>query len=115
MTATIYPLSPGCYDNATSDTVTVPDITGVAQIETANSISVYPNPFGDFLFIKGLQENDRVTVFDRDGRKMTDIMAVNTPQTVQRILLNSLTPGLYFVCVWDKDGNEKTKLTVTKL
>jgi hypothetical protein len=113
ITATVVPLSNGCYDTASANVVYVYEVSSVAGIGGANGIRVYPNPVGEQLFIEGLRSDDKVTLYDVNGSKKLEI-SNNGTQNAAPVVVSKLAPGIYFLQVTDKDMVEKCKITISK-
>jgi hypothetical protein len=90
------------------------DLTGIATLVTSspemqqNSISVYPNPFEDRLFISGVKKNSRVTITDVSGRIVSEHANITASQT--SISLDQLKPGMYFIKIMEDKKQVTSKL-----
>jgi len=115
ITATITVLSPGCYNTATSAPweVTV-NTSGVATIRGQQDITAYPNPFSQQLSLTGLLQGDKIAIYDVLGRKRTEISEVNNNDPQQQIPLTLLSPGIYFLHVWNSDGESVANISIQK-
>lgn len=58
-----------------------------------NELKIYPNPFKDFLFIKGLEDGSSINVYDVQGRLVLTRPLENSKITT----LSVLSSGLYFL------------------
>ena len=68
--------------------------TSVFNIEQ-KSLSIFPNPVGDYLFLKdGLERNTRLFIFDSLGNLIEN---VELSRIENGISVNHLTPGVYFI------------------
>lgn len=87
-----------------SDVATIDDVVGIADIELANEIKVYPNPVRDMVTIESPVYLD-AAISKIDGRQIL-IM-----KNAKKIDLKSLSAGIYFLTLTDKNGivikNEK--------
>jgi hypothetical protein len=72
---------------------------GVGNLPVHNDLSVYPNPAGDKLFVKGISEG-RYKIQNMAGQVLqrgTVVGSLSVP-------VGSLTPGIYFINIQDKHG-----------
>ena len=76
---------------------------GIANIEN-NAINVYPVPASDNLYIKGVENNSQIYIFDMLGR---EILA--TKMNNNTINISSLTEGVYMLKLNDKGNWKKVK------
>ncbi len=112
--ATVYPLSSICYDTTVSNSVYVYQAVGIKETEIDSAIQVYPNPFNDFVLIKGLQSNERICVYDLLGRKIMESTNIENPNSKEKIEMKHFVPGTYLMFIWDEGGNMKTKIVLEK-
>ncbi|MEP4533040.1 MAG: LamG-like jellyroll fold domain-containing protein [Cyclobacteriaceae bacterium] len=81
------------------DPESVPDLMSQWSVETITGtklmpVSVYPNPFHDFLQIKAINNSTEILITDISGRM---IKKVNSE--AESLYLGNLTPGVYFIRV----------------
>lgn len=94
------------------DTVyfTVSQATGMDDPEK-NSISVYPNPAQEILFVN-VKEKGEMEMLDELGK---DICKMNLSPGENSIPLKTLPDGIYFIIVHQGDGTvKKEKITIIK-
>ena len=82
---------------------------GIDEIKKGTSVSAYPNPFKNEIFIKGTSVVGTVTLFDITGKV---IGGQKTAGTETRLSTDNLLPGIYFVRY--TDGNYTSTIKVTK-
>ncbi|MCW3085984.1 MAG: hypothetical protein JWP12_3350 [Bacteroidetes bacterium] len=88
--------------------------TGIAEINPANSLSVYPNPSTGNITIKhsySLTSNPVVTMVDVLGKTVLTTALISNQQTID---INALPQGIYFATITSKDGISKTMKIVRK-
>lgn len=83
------------------DNINITSTVGVAEIDLANSISVYPNPSTGEFTVYGLQPFMSIKVFNTVG----EVMHETTARQKQETISLSGASGIYFVEV--KTGNAK--------
>jgi hypothetical protein len=83
------------------------DISSVGEL-AENQVSVYPNPFRDFVNIKISNLSYSIEIYDNTGRLVHQTIAPKD----ETLYLNHLNPGLYLVKITDADG---TVLSTAKL
>jgi len=69
----------------------------VKDIKTVD-VNIYPNPTSDFVHIKSKTDVTSISVFNAEGRKLTETYKEN------RIDLSSYSTGIYFLNIVLKDG-----------
>ena len=81
-----------------------------------NNIRIYPNPAKNLLYVSIPTENEsdlRITLIDLTGKEIIrmdrDFSSLNSPVTLD---LNNLTPGMYFVRVYDGHNTFTKKVIV---
>jgi len=75
--------------NSTNLQVTVSLVTGIVQIND-NAILVYPNPANNYLFVNGLNENTKISIYDLNGK-----LVFNKQSTNNQINISSFQSGVY--------------------
>ncbi len=76
-------------------------------------VNVYPNPAKNQLNITGLNENDRIMLFDLMGARLLDKVASGA--SVNTLNLGELPAGHYLLQIADSKGAVKTRMPVQKL
>lgn len=56
--------------------------------------AVYPNPTSDYVIINGTVTDERITVYDLNGR---DVLSVTAKGTSTKITLDKLVNGIYLI------------------
>ncbi|WP_164463243.1 T9SS type A sorting domain-containing protein [Chryseobacterium sp. G0201] len=74
---------------------------GTSEVATKKSLSVYPNPFRDVLYISDLKDVKSVTVNDVSGRV---VKLIDNPG--KELNLSTLNSGLYLLSITFKDGSK---------
>ena len=77
--------------------------TSVNEIEVANSITVFPNPASDIIFVNGLNENAKISIYDLSGRLLFSKQVTN-----KQIDISNFQSGIYTMKI------ETSKEIVTK-
>ncbi len=80
------------------------------SIEDFNTttVSIYPNPVKELLFIESKENISNITVFDIHGKK------VKTVSDLSEINLGGLQSGVYFVSITSENGGVLTQKIVKK-
>ena len=114
ITAEVTSIATGCNTKSTSNAQLVKvATTGVNEIVAKGGINVYPNPFSEYIVVKGLQVNDKLCVYDLIGRKVTPMWNVdNTDEATYP--LSALPTGTYILQIWDANGNNRETLPLVK-
>jgi hypothetical protein len=76
-----------------------------AQVIKTNSISIYPNPVYNELYIEGLQERTRMLLYDVYGREVYNSVVMHTKETIPTA---TLPPGNYILQLTDPDGKRSS-------
>jgi len=79
---------------------------GTSEVGTKKSLSVYPNPFRDVVYISDMKDVKSVTVNDVSGRV---VKLIDNPG--KELNLSTLNSGLYLLSITFKDGSK----SVTKV
>ncbi|HXD92047.1 MAG TPA: M4 family metallopeptidase, partial [Bacteroidia bacterium] len=97
-----------CYSPAS---VVTPSITTCAGIATNNaqssSISIYPNPAHNSIFVSTTENTSSISVTDIIGQTVVAEQKVNGAQQVQTIDIANLANGVYFMKVNSADNQTK--------
>jgi hypothetical protein len=97
----------GCYAFNTSDNkvIIIKDSTlNTDTIDLKNKVHLYPNPTKDYLFINSEIEIKELTIFDINGRMITNLSFENN-----RVYLGNLQKGIYLAKITDLNGNTATE------
>jgi hypothetical protein len=84
-------------------------LTGIKDIgnDAGNSISIYPNPVQDVLFVNGVAENTNINIFNTNGVLLQTTIAKE--KTVQ-LNVGTLPPDIYLL----QSGNQTVKFIKSK-
>jgi len=106
--------------NANNDNILVdPNTTLVGSVEECdlsihdsmleNTVSIYPNPVNDKLFISLLNDlkNFKVSIFNMDGKEIISIQEGDFKN--RSIDVQNLTSGIYFIQIKDNQGQTYTQ------
>jgi hypothetical protein len=93
---TIYDIDPTFYDTGIC-TLSINDIK-------AAEVALFPNPVTDFLNIQGIQPQ-KIELYNLQGKKIKSISA-----DLERIDMRELSPGMYFVKLYGKEGIRMEKI-----
>ncbi|PJB13935.1 MAG: hypothetical protein CO118_11135, partial [Flavobacteriales bacterium CG_4_9_14_3_um_filter_32_8] len=87
--------------------VAVEDAVGVEEINALSSISLYPNPAKNYFQLSSTKNVDNVELFNLNGQK---VLSKNS--SLERINIEGLSSGVYFVKINSENGTKIEKLTV---
>ena len=94
-----------------------PDVSvNTEDLEDENTISIFPNPANDILFIgfeKSIQENIQVQIFNAQGQLVRDRSFNNVDQLLQ-INTQQFANGVYFVQVSTKEKTMIERVTIQR-
>ncbi|GAK78096.1 chitinase [Nonlabens ulvanivorans] len=93
-----------------TETVTVMSTASVGD-STDSSIKVYPNPAKSFINLSASNSLESVTIMDINGRTLSQTNFTGNA-TEQRISLENLSSGIYFVTIQSDLGQKVEKLMV---
>lgn len=91
----------GSFEDYTINVVTAQMST--TEVDGKNAITLYPNPFTDFVTIDKANEVKAVTVFDVSGRMVKKVAKIE-----EKINTSDLQTGMYVFRIEMKDGSVKT-------
>ncbi|MBP9187262.1 MAG: hypothetical protein KBG11_09215 [Bacteroidia bacterium] len=97
-------------DSATSNIAKVNNITAINDIQI-EGISVYPNPFTDFISIEGLHPKDEIELYNNIGQKLLETSGQNIVNNMNQIELTSYASGLLILHITREDKTNIIKLT----
>jgi hypothetical protein len=92
--------NPDISGNLSNSNIATNDMTGIAILLDSEKIKIHPNPASDIIFVDGLSENARVSIFTIDGKKL-----FMTNQNTNPIDIRSLSKGMYFIKFETVNGN----------
>ena len=87
-----------------SNPVQTDQLVGLSEL-TMDNFVVYPNPSSDILFIESSTQLSQVELRDISGRLLQRFV-ISPGETAHQIPLTDWLPGLYWLIVSDKDGNQ---------
>ncbi|AGC77770.1 putative repeat protein (TIGR01451 family)/predicted secreted protein (Por secretion system target) [Nonlabens dokdonensis] len=93
-----------------TETVTIMTTASIGET-TDRSISVYPNPAKDFITVSSVNKLKSATLIDVNGRTLSQTNFTGNT-TEQRISLDKLTSGVYFVTIQSDLGKKVEKVIV---
>lgn len=71
--------------------------TNTGTIDPVHPFNVFPNPAQDRIYIEGIQDTTRLSVFDSAGREQTSQVGLHQKtQNLLEISIEKLSPGIYF-------------------
>lgn len=112
ITATITPVS--CYAIVTAQPVYIHGVnTGIDKVN-GKTISVYPNPFADYVKVNGLDKGDEVSLYDITGRKLQS-WTVEVNQAENTFNINAVPGGSYILRIHDQENHQKGNFPLQKL
>jgi hypothetical protein len=85
-------------------------ITNVGNVKINNTISIYPNPANDFIFINTVNKSGISKIFDLNGKVVKEENLSNN--TMSKLDISDLAKGIYNVQVITTDGNQMIKRIV---
>jgi len=85
-------------------------ITNVGNVKINNTISIYPNPANDFIFINTVNKSGISKIFDLNGKVVKEENLSNN--TMSKLDISDLAKGIYNVQVITIDGNQMIKRIV---
>ena len=83
-------------------------ITNLFEVDD-NSISVYPNPAEEKLYISSRFKINTIHLFDAFGRQ---VVILNQPETVSLLDISQLEAGIYFVIIESGNNTIERKIIV---
>ncbi len=95
-----YSRSMWSYDVSWLDSLSGPPSGAELTSAATKNIQMYPNPVTDLLYFKGL-DDDIVTIYDQNGRKISDEKVMNYGN-YQEINLSNLSSGTYILLADNK-------------
>lgn len=82
-------------------------VNGVRSVSLDYSISLYPNPANDEIFLKagnGISGNARYTIYDAQGKRVMQNELIFSGTNEQKIFTGGMNSGLYLVVVETENG-----------
>lgn len=80
----------------------------VDEVSLTDTLSLYPNPASEVFYIKGLQEDTQINVYDINGR---NILSTNINNR-QPVNVSQIPSGIYLVNIKNNTGETVKKLIV---
>jgi hypothetical protein len=111
ITVQVTPLTSGCWDASMTNAHIFTLITGIAETLKAAGIEVYPNPFADIIYIKGLKPNDNVKLLDMSGRV---ILTWQASKEVETFKADGLAAGHYLLKIMTRSGTVRVNVPIVK-
>jgi len=105
--------SPGCYNPATSNNLTIAEDLAVNGLSSQDSIKVYPNPFVNEIFVSGLAAGTKLYMYDVKGGLVKQ-WTTTVNNTVATYNTQGLAKGLYLLRLVDVNGSTITRVSVTR-
>jgi len=72
------------------------------EIDSFASVELFPNPFNDFIYLKGEVQFDEVQLIDLNGQLLQQTFADNS-NSLNKLKVNHLNNGIYLVKLISKD------------
>lgn len=91
-----------------TETVTVMSIASIGE-STDSSIKLYPNPASSFINLSAANRLESATIIDINGRMLSQTNFTGNA-TEQRISLENLNSGIYFLIIKSEVGQKVEKL-----
>lgn len=92
----------GCFAS-TAKTITVSACVGIKELNNSGNFKLYPNPASDYLILNSANDNDLTfKVFDATGKLL---IVKQLSGRSNRIDINSLAKGIYFIEAQDTNKN----------
>ena len=96
-------------------TVSMDLMTGTGKLNPEHNISIFPNPSTGLINIKARDQRiENITLYDYQGRNVTDSVRVQKQELEARISMQHLPNGVYFVEVKLAKGSVKEKITLLR-
>jgi hypothetical protein len=104
-------LNHGDHLGGCSAYTTTRDVNNASQLQTGNSVVIYPNPVHENIIIKAgeLQSGATVVVYNANGKIVLSDRMINNTKT---IAVKSLASGVYYVQV--RNGKKITTQKIVK-
>ena len=81
----------------------------VDEVALQTSITIYPNPVVNDLYIKSNQSLESIIVYDINGRRIKTI-GLNDSKTETKIDLSTISKGVYFLIIKTAVGEQTSKI-----
>ncbi|HBG86077.1 MAG TPA: hypothetical protein DDW62_00845 [Marinilabiliaceae bacterium] len=89
---------------AISGTVRYNVITGINASSKSATLTCYPNPASDILYLSGATMGSELSIFDGKGQKLQSMIL-----TESSINLSSLNSGLYYIVITNNKDTQRAK------
>lgn len=93
------------------DNVYISESTSIADVESNNTVSVYPNPANNVINVNATSNISNVEVYTITGQKVGDFTANNTNIAINT---SNLTNGLYLMQIHTENGIINKKFSVVR-
>ena len=105
VTATVIPMSVGCYDSTLSAAITITDSSTASPLPSPGErVSIYPNPAATEITIKAANKISEITITNVLGQIVASPRPSPGERELLRIDVSGLPMGVYFVKVTDSEG-----------
>lgn len=102
------PLSRTCTAIGTTTIFVIPCNNGVGIKDlTQLDFKIYPNPIKDILYLEFEQSATKLKITNALGQT---VFVLNEPLPKQEVDLSFLSSGIYYLKVWNQDGQQITKI-----
>jgi len=79
-------------------------VTSLGQSKLNNTLSLFPNPVGNRLFIKGLEKNGSIEIYNNKGAKVKSVFNQSELQ------MSDLQTGIYFIRIKNTEFSKSFKI-----
>jgi hypothetical protein len=105
------PYSFTAIEDAHIKAVFVPkNTTGIEPVEEDHPFELYPNPVGDYLYVKvniELSQSAVITLYDLNGKVIANYKEVQHYEDILELNTSHLTPGMYFIRIIDNNTDAR--------
>lgn len=84
--------------------------TAINEVKQTQSISIYPNPAKENIWIESTQKIDEISLMDTRGRELISMKALHKNQVW--LDTKGLSPGIYVVKIADAKSEKYTKIVI---
>jgi hypothetical protein len=119
--AVLYPQSNdslgACYATVTTNTIPVSNSTlNVHSLNSNNTIAVNPNPFKQNISVSGLENGDKLALYDISGKQVSEVWTAESNDEQQQFTVNAnIAAGTYFLKITDGNNLAKAMVKLQKL
>lgn len=86
-------------------------VTNNPKINSKSTISIYPNPTSDYVYIQSNKEIKQITLFDIHGKKLMQLKPLSSDR---KISLKHLKEGIYYIVITDYKNQHIKKKIIKK-